>query len=972
MPVAFPLQQEARVYKHPFEFPSSQDRRLIKLDIDLGDDYDHDLLLDSFTGTEAVSEGFSFELSLLSRDPYLALKAPLYKKAQLRIQINDHQERIVDGYITRFAHVKNDGGLNHYTATLSPWLWFLTQRVDSRIFQDVTLYSVLCRVFSHYQGMSKNSIDMGDQSPNRRYSCITQFNETDEQFVRRLLEEAGLMFYFGHDDEGHTFIVRDGFLPPKELEQQPIIEFHAKDVPGKVDCISEWSAERHLQPADVSMKSFDYKGLGQQDRLISSSTCRKGRAGRYERYQFHGQFSLRGMDIMYLARTRADELHAAGKTFHGVSNCRAMLPGYRFTLAGHPRHCYENDTERRERGEPSQQKDGEFLLLMVQHSGHNNYLSSDNETYSNTFTAVRSCIPYRPPCLTPRPVMPGPLTALVVGESSQEEVLTDEYGRVRVKFHWQREQQERISPQYFHSEHSAWLRVAQPSAGERFGHQFLPRIGQEVVVSFIAGDINQPLITGTVYNIPNQPPTFSEVQTRQQLPANCALSGIMTKEHNGEGYNELLFDDTPDEVRTRLASSYQDSALNLGRLTTPRDLGKATPRGHGAELRTDASIALRAAQGLLLTTHAQHQVQDDQLECAALKQLLAQCADLFKSMGQTASGQGAQPFDHAGLDGLRQALDRWPAPDSAAKGEPLIAMASEAGIVSATAACQVHYAGENHHTTAQDHVHLTSGAAMHLHAGKGISAFAQDEGIRALANRGKVLVQAQDDDIALNAQKNLHASAAEGEIVLTAPVIRLVADDGSYIKIGGGVEIGSSGKVITHAAKHQWLGAKTDSADTPGFGRDPADQRTVFHYPGHSADNAALAADTPYEMKLEDGTLLKGIASALGLSQMIESGAMQKVEIAALREQKPPSGTASPGAQDSATEAALHSEQFQLVDKHDESRPLTDHPYTISSADGHVWQGTTDANGMTERVHTAGETALDVDFSSPDGGVTIE
>ncbi|MDT3239038.1 DUF2345 domain-containing protein, partial [Pseudomonas syringae group genomosp. 3] len=137
------------------------------------------------------------------------------------------------------------------------------------------------------------------------------------------------------------------------------------------------------------------------------------------------------------------------------------------------------------------------------------------------------------------------------------------------------------------------------------------------------------------------------------------------------------------------------------------------------------------------------------------------------------------------------------------------------GITSATPRSQVHYAGENHDTTAQDNLQLTSGAALHLQAGKGLSAFAQDAGISAIANRGKVLVQAQEDDIALNAQKNLHVSAVEGEVVITAPTIRLVADDGSYIKIGGGVEIGSQGKVTVHASEHDWIGPKTDSASIP-------------------------------------------------------------------------------------------------------------------------------------------------------------
>ncbi|MNP42595.1 hypothetical protein D3C76_1363730 [compost metagenome] len=178
---------------------------------------------------------------------------------------------------------------------------------------------------------------------------------------------------------------------------------------------------------------------------------------------------------------------------------------------------------------------------------------------------------------------------------------------------------------------------------------------------------------------------------------------------------------------------------------------------------------------------------------------------------------------------------------------------------------------------------MTSGAAMRLQAGKGISAFAQDEGISAIANRGKVLVQAQEDDITVNAQKNLHLSAAEGEAVITAPTIRLVADDGSYIKIGGGVEIGSQGKVIVHASEHDWVGPNTDSAPLPAFTRDPAAQRLAFHYPGHADDSVRMAVDHAYQIKLEDGSTVQGLTDASGLTEHVEREAMHQAQVAALR-----------------------------------------------------------------------------------------
>ncbi|MBX6508083.1 DUF2345 domain-containing protein, partial [Pseudomonas syringae pv. tomato] len=460
-----------------------------------------------------------------------------------------------------------------------------------------------------------------------------------------------------------------------------------------------------------------------------------------------------------------------------------------------------------------------------------------------------------------------------------EEVFTDELARIQIRFHWQRGDS---LPQG-----TTWLRVAMPSAGSGFGHQFLPRIGQEVLVTFVAGDIDRPLVTSVVYNNHNLPPRFSKASG---LPGNRTLSGIRTQEHKGDGFNELLFDDTPGSLRARMGTTHQATALNLGKLTDPRTDGTAQPRGNGAELRTDAAIALRAAQGMLLTTYARTDAKGSQLDREELLKLLAECGELFKSLGETAAARGGQAVDVKGIEALRQSLDQWPAPESNSLGDPVLAMTAAAGITSATPRSQVHYAGENHDTTAQDNLQLTSGAALHLQAGKGLSAFAQDAGISAIANRGKVLVQAQEDDIALNAQKNLHVSAVEGEVVITAPTIRLVADDGSYIKIGGGVEIGSQGKVTVHASEHDWIGPKTDSASIPSFGRDPAAQQVTFHYPGHSEASPRAAAAHSYEIKLEDGSTVKGLTDAGGLTERVEREMMHQAQVSALRSGAPKGG----------------------------------------------------------------------------------
>ena len=819
---------------------SPQNRRLIRFTSPVAGQ--QELLLESFSGTESLSTLFSFELSLLSQDARLELKSLIGQPALLDIELATGEARYIHGYISRFSLQKSDGGLACYSAILSPWLWMLSRRVDSRIFQEQSIEDILRTVFAHYGVLPRFEFRL--EQPLKSHSYITQYRESDLDFVLRLLEREGLFFYFAHTKEEHCLIITDHSRNLEPLIQQPRIRYHSAAVTETADSITRWSSQRVLQSGQMAIQTFDYRQPRNPLPVSMPSLNVQGDVPAYEIYDFPGHYS-HGMPAEgeALVRHRLEAMEVQGKTFEGASNCRALLPGYTFELTQH----FDHDADPVD--------DRQFLLLKVEHQGRNNYLSDQPANYDNRFVCIRHKIAFRPPIITPRPTISGPLTAIVVGPEG-EEVFTDELARVQVRFHWQRRQDA--------AQGTTWLRVAMPSGGAGFGHQFLPRIGQEVLVTFLGGDIDRPLVTSVLYNADHFPPHFSNATG---LPGNRTLSGIQTREHQGKGFNELLFDDTPGALRARLGTTHQATALNLGKLVTPRTDGKAQPRGQGAELRSDAAIALRAAQGLLLTTYARHDAQGSQLDREELLKLLAECGELFQALGQTAAARGSPKIDTQGIEALRQSLSQWPEPTSNSPGEPVVAIAAEAGIASATPRSQVHYAGENHDTTAQDHLQLSSGAAMRLQAGKGISAFAQDEGISAIANRGKVLVQAQDDDMVLNAQKNLHLSAVEGELLITAPTIRLVADDGSYIRIGGGVEIGTQGKAIVHAGEHDWVGPKTDSAALPVFGRDGADQRHRLHY---EDDPGAIVQGQPYKIALEDGSLVQGITGAEGLTELLQ------------------------------------------------------------------------------------------------------
>ena len=770
---------------------SPQNRRLITFKTVLHGA--QELLLDSFTGREALSELFTYELELLAQDAHIELKSLIGKPAQVQIELADGGVRFIDGCISRFSMISSDGGLCRYSATLSPWLWLLSQRQDSRIFQEKTVEDILRAVFAAYGSVARFELRLFDKL--KPHSYITQYFESDLDFVLRLLEHEGLLFHFEHDADGHRLVVTDRSRELAELPEQPRIRYHRASVTEPEDAITQWSAHRQLQSTRISLQTNDYKQPANAMPVSMVSLNRQGDVPPLEIYGRTQPYSHRDYVAgETLLRRRIEAHEGKGKGFTGASNCRSLRAGFTFELTQH----FDHDLGARE--------DRCFLLLSVEHQGRNNYLSTRPAEYSNTFSCIRRTIPFRPMLTVPRPVISGPLTAVVVGPKS-DEVFTDELGRVRVRFHWQRHAETRDKAPREDAEDTAWLRVAMPSAGTGFGHQFVPRIGQEVLVQHVAGDVDRPVVTGVMYNGSHAQPYFSG---EAGLPGNKALSGIKSREHSGRGYNELLFDDTCGELRTRLASTHQATALNLGKLTTPRVRGSARPRGDGAELRTDAAIALRAAQGMLLTTYARTQANGAQLDRRELLDLLAECGELFKALGQTAGAQGSQAMDEQGFEGLQQSLRQWPEPGSALSGDPVLAIAAVAGTVSATPASHLQIAGENHDTLARRHVQVTSGQATRLNAGQGIALFAEDQGISAIANRGAVRVQAQNADIALTAQQNLQICAQQGEVVISAPSLRFVADDGSYIKIGGGIEMGTQAKVLTHASAYHWTGPKTD------------------------------------------------------------------------------------------------------------------------------------------------------------------
>jgi type VI secretion system secreted protein VgrG len=354
----------------------------------------------------------------------------------------------------------------------------------------------------------------------------------------------------------------------------------------------------------------------------------------------------------------------------------------------------------------------------------------------------------------------------------------------------------------------------------------------------------------------------------------------------------LRLDDTPSEISAQLSSSHAATQLNLGFLTHPRTNGTGEARGEGAEVRTDAAAALRAAKGILLTTYARSKAQGHQLDRDELNQLLTECTELFKSLGDYAGQHGGKAVDTAGQNNVVAAVKHWdPSTGSSAGGsdiatgdaQALMAFGAAAGSVNVTPKTHVTYAGENIDQVAQQHLQLMSGQRLNATAGQGIQMFARGTGVQAVAGEGPMLLQAQADTLTANAQKGVKIATNENEVLITAPTIRLVAEDGSYVKIGGGVTLGTNGDINLLSASHKWGGPSTQQATKGAFNNAPTDQRFRLHYPGDAADAPAHAANQKYRITLDDGRVIEGKSDANGLTELVKDDAMRILNVDILK-----------------------------------------------------------------------------------------
>ena len=488
----------------------TQANRLARIDTPLGEDK---LLLLGMSGSEGMSQLFHYTLDLASEDGKISFQDILGKPATITLNLRDGEVRYFNGVISKFSHGETDERLTYYRAELVPWLWFLTRAADCRIFQEKTIPEVIEEIFRD-AGFQDFELKLSASYDKWEY-CV-EYRETHFNFVCRLMEQYGIHYFFKHERNKHVLVLADSKSVSEPCPYQPSANFEPmQDVVTESDIVESWEVEQVLQPGKYALTDFDFKKP--KNNLLSnvSSVVNVGGNEALEIFDFPGEYEERSVGEK-VTKIRMEEEEAIHRIYTGSTTCRAFQSGYRFKLTGH------------DLSELNQ----EYLITSIHHSisgGAGFRSGADAEVrYTNSVACIPYSIPFRPRRLTPKPVIQGIQSAVVVGPSG-EEIHTDKYGRIKVQFHWDRRGK-------YNDKSSCWIRVAQIWAGKKWGAVFLPRIGQEVVVSFMEGDPDDPLVIGSVYNDEQMPP--------YGLPGEMTKSTIKSySSKGGGGFNEIRFED---------------------------------------------------------------------------------------------------------------------------------------------------------------------------------------------------------------------------------------------------------------------------------------------------------------------------------------------------------------------------------------------------------------------------------------------
>jgi type VI secretion system secreted protein VgrG len=490
--------------------PATQAERNVAIATALGDDV---LLVKSVSITESLGRLFQIEADLASETGSVNFDDILGKNATIRVELPNQKTRYFNGTVSRFVQTRMEGRNAHYRATLVPWLWFLTRTADCRIFQAMKVPDIVKQVFRDHGFTDFRDALTGSYLT---WDFCVQYRETDFNFVSRLMEQEGIYYFFEHDNGKHTLVLADDKSAHKPFPDYATVNYRAEATGIRdEEYISDWVLQMEVQTGVYSLNDFNFT-TPKSSLLAKSQVSQAHAQSNFEIYDYPGEYDAQGEGQSLYSKLRIQEHQAQHEVGQGHGNARGLATGSTFTLGDFPRTDQNRD----------------YLItetnIHITGDAYEGRGGGGGEFYTCAFTAIPSDVPYRSPRVTPKPLIQGPQTAIVVGPSG-DEIYTDQYGRVKLQFHWDR---------YGKSDEnsSCWVRVSNAWAGKQWGAIYIPRIGHEVIVEFLEGDPDQPIITGRVYNAVAMPP--------YALPAEMTKSTVKTNSSKGgQGFNEIRFED---------------------------------------------------------------------------------------------------------------------------------------------------------------------------------------------------------------------------------------------------------------------------------------------------------------------------------------------------------------------------------------------------------------------------------------------
>jgi type VI secretion system secreted protein VgrG len=881
----------------------SQHARLITLASAQERGLPESLAVEQFSGREGVNELFCFEVDALSTSADLDLSLFVGTELTIGLLQPDGSRRDWHGICTLSSWLGADGGVARYRLRLEPALAALALRRDSYIYQDKNARDIVTELLVDYPQV-RFEFDVSQELANR--AVCTQYRESDLEFFSRLLASEGLSWRFEHDqadgdDYGHgqarhRLVVFDSMARAPATPGGDSIRFHGVRATELDDAIDEFRAHRRIAANGVSISSWDPAQLlapsAEQESMLDA-----GDLPMLAIYDGSGERIASDRSAAHAhSRLMLQAAELDNKVFAGAGAVRRLAAGHAFQLTQHERYA---------------EGENAFTVLWVHHQARNNFQSGiaggaqagvENGTYRNTFMCVRdavSLVPHATAAAHPNTAL-GPQCALVVGLAGSVSTTTRDH-QVKIQFAWQRGPGSNPGGLAHNTDEQGdapgnetsgtWVRVAEALAGPNWGTQFTPRIGTEVLVDFVEGDIDRPVVVAQLYTGADPPPFAAGVDSGVEHAG--VISGIHSQNFDLSGFNQWQLDDTQGQVRTRLATSSAATQLNLGYLVqqAPGSARRGDYRGSGFELRTDAWGVLRGGEGVLLSTSARlaqgsgvASTQMDAVEAVsvfkgaqALSQTLsdvaAQQQAMFskdalagqvglieqvdpKAKGKYGGAVNGQPALKAKggtreLDGA-QPVEKF--------GSAVVLMDSAASINWATPASTVIYAGQQLLWTTQGDLHFTAAYTVSAVAANAASLFTHAGGIQAIAGNGPVSLQAHTNQLEILADKEICVISVNDCIEIKAKdKIVLQAGQSAVTLEGGDITFACPGKFTVNGGQHLFDGGARNSANTlnlPGELSENAKNWISLNYIDPELAEAIPHVD--YEIHFKSGTVLSG------------------------------------------------------------------------------------------------------------------